>query len=153
MNIEVSGVPKNQTGILKVQRGTEKDAHLQTLIFFIDHSNRSQHNLHIFFYKNWSDAPFIYHIFGHWFYGFPESNGYLLCFGGGGVCISNLQLFIDEDAHNSVIFKLIVKFVRWYLCSMEDSHLNLVLHWLLFCLFYSSIVINTVTVTAGTFET
>jgi hypothetical protein len=41
---------------------------------------------------------------------------------------------------------------RWFTLDVPPSSLNLVLLWQLFCLFCSSIVINTVIVTAGTFE-
>ena len=41
---------------------------------------------------------------------------------------------------------------RWFTIDVPPSSLNLVLLWQLFYLFCSSIVINTVIVTAGTFE-
>ena len=41
---------------------------------------------------------------------------------------------------------------RWLTIDVSPSSLDLVLRWLLFCLFCSSIVINAVIVTAGTFD-
>jgi hypothetical protein len=41
---------------------------------------------------------------------------------------------------------------RWFTIDVPPSSLDLVLHWLLFCPFCSSIVINAAIVTAGTFE-
>jgi hypothetical protein len=41
---------------------------------------------------------------------------------------------------------------RWFTIDVPPSSLDLVLRWLLFYLFWSSIVINAAIVTAGTFE-
>jgi hypothetical protein len=64
------------------------------------------------------------------------------------------------DVRVFLTFTFVVKILQvtrgcwwgWFTIDVPPSSLNLVLRWLLFYLFCSSIVIHTVIVTAGTFE-